>query len=158
MLTLRYEEAIGTSQTDAKVVLTSSWSPRVAMAIRREELCTAIERLQVPPSAYKFSLVGLQLAYIDHSQDSEQHQPAHHATNTTPVGFGTFCSYAVISIRQCHCCWQQPRRHDTPACSTLLLPPASVRHIAAKQAETAHNFPSPFVSSRLIAPSASPAW
>ena len=139
-------------------MLTSSWSQRVAMVIRRGEFCTATERLQVPTSAYKFSLVGLQLVYINHSQDGEQHQPAHHATNTTPVGFGTSCSHAVTSVHRCHWRWQQPRGHDTPACCTLLLPPTSVRHIAAKQAETARIFPSSLVSSLLIASSASPAW
>lgn len=96
------------------------------MAIRRVDFNDEA----VPATACEFSLIGLQLAYINHSQGSKQHQPAHHATNTTPVGSCNDFSRASVPARQCHprtirnfC---QPRERIPPAYCTLLLPPATL--------------------------------
>jgi hypothetical protein len=115
----------------------------------------------VPSTACEFSLIGLQLAYINHSQGSKQHQPAHHATNTRPVGSYNNFSRASMPARQCHPQPLQPRERITPAYCTLLLPPAPVRHIAANHLINRQRllgfFLSSLVSGLVIAASVSPA-
>ena len=129
-----------TGQREVKTELTNVRSQEVAMAIRRVDFNDEA----VPATACEFSLIGLQLAYINHSQGSKQHQPAHHATNTTPVGSCNDFSRASVPARQCHprairnfASLEKESPLPTAPCCCLRLPWSSYRsQPLGQQAET----------------------